>query len=104
MRKNILLATLAGLCLVGITACQKGEEEKHQMKDLFLSLKSWAGIAALALSYQNLAAAELVNPESTIFERNIEYSNPDDQHLRWSVPAANQEGILVGQRYVVAGE
>lgn len=30
-------------------------------------------------------AAELVVPEGVIFERNVEYSNPDDQHLQMNI-------------------
>jgi hypothetical protein len=28
MRKNLLIATLAGLCVIGVTACSKGDEPK----------------------------------------------------------------------------
>ena len=28
MRKNLLIATLVGLCVIGVTACSKGEESK----------------------------------------------------------------------------
>lgn len=28
MRKNFLIATLIGLCVIGITSCSKGEEDK----------------------------------------------------------------------------
>lgn len=30
-------------------------------------------------------AAELVVPEGVVFERNVEYSNPDDQHLQMNI-------------------
>jgi len=28
MRKNLLIATLVSLCVIGVTACSKGEENK----------------------------------------------------------------------------
>ena len=28
MRKNILIATVVGLCVIGMTACSRGEENK----------------------------------------------------------------------------
>lgn len=40
----------------------------------------------LALSFCALSkAAELVVPEGVVFERNVEYSNPDDQHLQMNI-------------------
>jgi acetyl esterase/lipase len=37
---------------------------------------------AAAISVARMCAAELVVPGSVLFEKNIEYANPDDQHLQ----------------------
>ena len=36
----------------------------------------------MRLSVWPVSAAELAVPDDVIFERGIEYSNPDDQHLQ----------------------
>src|SRR5258708_3665028 len=39
-------------------------------------------VSALCLAAMSLAAADLAIPDDTIFKRDIEYSNPDGQHLQ----------------------
>ena len=55
---------------------------------IFLSL-----LAAVA----GLRAAELVVPENVVFERDIEFANPDNQHLQVNV-ARPKEGTGPLQR------
>src|SRR5258708_5846625 len=39
-------------------------------------------VSALCRAAMSLAAADLAIPDDTIFKRDIEYSNPDGQHLQ----------------------
>jgi acetyl esterase/lipase len=54
-----------------------------------------AFFAALCLSSSGIRAGESVIPESVIFERDIEYSNPDNQHLQLNLARPkNAEGAM----------
>ena len=55
----------------------------HTPLVIFLSL-----LAAVA----GLRAAELAVPENVVFERDIEFANPDNQHLQVNI-ARPKEGI-----------
>ena len=42
-------------------------------------------LAVLAGLFTIVRAAELPVPENVVFEKNIEYTNPDDQHLQMNI-------------------
>ena len=44
------------------------------------------------LSSRCFAADDLVIPDSVVFEKGIEYSNPDDQHLQVNLARASDLG------------
>src|SRR5260221_13009514 len=52
------------------------------MKPMRAPVQTSCLLAALATTILNLAAAELSVPPEASFERAIEYSNPDNQHLQ----------------------
>jgi len=52
------------------------------MKPLLLSLRATALILPLAFSTMALRAADMVVPDSVTFEKGVEYSNAEDQHLQ----------------------
>jgi len=55
--------------------------QNRRMKIPALRLAA-AFLAVMRLSVWPVSAAELAVPDDVIFERGVEYSNPDDQHLQ----------------------
>jgi acetyl esterase/lipase len=60
------------------------------MKLIFHALRRLRCIPLLLAAISLARGAELVVPETILFERDVEYSNPDDQHLQLNVARPKQ--------------
>ena|SRR5579862_8939917 len=74
MRKNILISALAGLCVVGLTACSKGED-KPATEQNAATLSS----AAPTQQATQPADANQAQPTATQTTASMNNSNPSQQ-------------------------
>src|SRR5438552_16807767 len=57
-----------------------------------LALRSLGAVAATCFLTTAVWAAELVVPEDVLFARDIEYANPEDQHLQLNLARPKNAG------------
>lgn len=76
MRKNILIATVVGLCVIGMTACSRGEENKPANGETTPSTTAMTQEQAPAAD-QNQAAPASPSAENNVSDAAIAPAQPE---------------------------